>query len=532
MNPMRKKEKYQYGFTLLELLAVIVILGIVLTIVVPSISRAILVARIKFYENQENILLATGRYYFTSGGRNVLPKDLGEKKTVTVSTLIQEGYINSIIDDRNRPCNYEQSYVEVTQIGKGDYQYYVRLVCNEYDTALSYTDWSDWQTEYPKGANIEIQEGDFYNYQELITYYGDWSDWVDVVAYRDLIQRLATVIGQERETRTLYRYRDQQWKWYKIDTEISACLTSSPGTEWGLYSTDCTPDIEESSCSASSPGTGWTQGLRCADPPGPTTNPSSCRSSTPSPHPGGTWHWYDECSPSYSCPSGWTRSGSTCSRSYTVTSVVGCDCVCSSSLTWDCWDNGECDGNCNDDCPPPYDYCCARKTGGSCGGSCLYEGATKSGSNSWSATCSATIDADVTYRDRYLWMATPTYVWNKSISRSKYSRNINTYHADFSSTAPTGYPNKDENQTQYTVWSSWDITVPTSYPYRTVEDRMQERVRDILQDWSGNKLPDYISVSELENLLGKNINEIKADPNFKLLGPIKKYRYRERKLIN
>ena len=161
-----------------------------------------------------------------------------------------------------------------------------------------------------------------------------------------------------------------------------------------------------------------------------------------------------------------------------------------------------------------------------------YEGATKSASNSWAATCSATIDADVTYRDRYLWMATPTYVWNKSINRSKYSRNINTYHADFSSTAPTGYPNKDENQTQYTVWSSWDITVPTSYPYRTVEDRMQERVRDILQDWSGNKLPDYISVSELENLLGKNINEIKADPNFKLLGPIKKYRYRERKLIN
>ncbi|MGI6324961.1 MAG: prepilin-type N-terminal cleavage/methylation domain-containing protein [Bacilli bacterium] len=151
MSNKNKKRHLKNAFTLIEIVAVIVIIGMFLTIMMPVVSRTILSSRLKFYDNQENTVLLSARNYF-SEDRNKLPKDLGEKKTVTVSTLIQEGYINSIIDDRNRPCNYEQSYVEVTQIGKGDYQYYVRLVCNEYDTALSYTDWSDWQTEYPKGA--------------------------------------------------------------------------------------------------------------------------------------------------------------------------------------------------------------------------------------------------------------------------------------------------------------------------------------------------------------------------------------------
>ena len=77
----------------------------------------------------------------------------------------------------------------------------------------------------------------------------------------------------------------------------------------------------------------------------------------------------------------------------------------------------------------------------------------------------------------------------------------------------------------YSNWTNWDVNAPASVQDRQIENKEQTRTRQILQDWSGNKFPDYVTEEELTTQLGKNLEEIKADPTKQVLTVVK-YRYR------
>jgi len=310
-----KKRKITNAFTLIEIVSVIVIIGMFLLLTFPTISRAVLMSQLKYYESQEMSLLTSGRNYFSSD-RTRLPKNVGEKSIISLSTLVEEGYIDPIVDTENRECNLNESYVQATNIDKGEYQYYVRLLCADYDTVTAFGEWSNWSTEVPIGDNIEVESATFYNYQNLTSYNGSWSDWTDVVAEsRSEIEPVSRIIGTEREDRTVYSFVDQQWRWFVTGTE-NQCASSTPtGTGW-TQGAGCSTAIENQCATSTPTGTGWSApGAACN-----WTNENQCATSTPTgtgwSAPGAACAWTpsteNQCATSTPSGSGWGAAGAAC----------------------------------------------------------------------------------------------------------------------------------------------------------------------------------------------------------------------------
>ncbi|MDD4036363.1 MAG: type II secretion system protein, partial [Bacilli bacterium] len=149
------KKKNKKAFVLIEIVAVIVITGIFLIVALPLIINAITIAKLKYFQNQENMLLISGRDYFTDS-RERLPKNKGDIEVVSLRTLVDNSYIKPIKDVGKNICDPDQSYVEVVNFSEGNYIYNIRLVCDDYDTNTTWSEWSDWVLNPPTGQQIEI----------------------------------------------------------------------------------------------------------------------------------------------------------------------------------------------------------------------------------------------------------------------------------------------------------------------------------------------------------------------------------------
>ena len=97
--------KKQTGFTLVELLAVIVILAIVLIIAVPGVLGIIKQSRQKAYDMQLEMIKEAGRLYMTEFDKNVTWTDMNSSKITYASEidLKKNGYLDKkIVDPRNK----------------------------------------------------------------------------------------------------------------------------------------------------------------------------------------------------------------------------------------------------------------------------------------------------------------------------------------------------------------------------------------------------------------------------------------------
>lgn len=81
---IKKMIKEEKGFTLVELLAVIVILGIIVAIAIPAIGNVIDNAGKKADDAEETLIIDAARLYEIEDGHS-LP--------VTIQTLIDTGYL-------------------------------------------------------------------------------------------------------------------------------------------------------------------------------------------------------------------------------------------------------------------------------------------------------------------------------------------------------------------------------------------------------------------------------------------------------
>lgn len=102
------------GFTMLELLATIIILGILTSLAYMGVSRYLNQARNAAYEDFElNITSGVTNYLIDHSGS--IPSE-GESLIVDVSKLVCEGYINSLEDpnESTKTCNLG-SYAIVTR---------------------------------------------------------------------------------------------------------------------------------------------------------------------------------------------------------------------------------------------------------------------------------------------------------------------------------------------------------------------------------------------------------------------------------
>lgn len=120
--------KNKRGFSLVELLAVITIMGILAVISIVGVNYLLQKFRINYYKAQEDNMVIAGTDYFDTVD-NVKPKSSGQLNQVQLSTLIDNKYIDKIIDYHKDNCDYDKSYVQIFKYD-GKYYYTPYLQCS------------------------------------------------------------------------------------------------------------------------------------------------------------------------------------------------------------------------------------------------------------------------------------------------------------------------------------------------------------------------------------------------------------------
>lgn len=130
-------KKLRRGFTLVELLAVIAILGVLSSGVILSYSKYLKNAKERFYASQEDTVTLSGKEYFTDF-RSALPEDIGDKTTVDLDTLYSKKYLSRLKDYNGKECqtstDSNANKVYAYKVANNTYVYYSLIDCNGYKT--------------------------------------------------------------------------------------------------------------------------------------------------------------------------------------------------------------------------------------------------------------------------------------------------------------------------------------------------------------------------------------------------------------
>lgn len=117
------------GFTLVELLGVIVLLGVIATIVVTIVDKTLKDSRNNAYDIQINNIIEDTKNYFVDNS-NYLPS-LGNSYTVTLKILRENGYVTEdIISPISKNKFSENTTIVVTNTNEG-YKYSVNVIETE-----------------------------------------------------------------------------------------------------------------------------------------------------------------------------------------------------------------------------------------------------------------------------------------------------------------------------------------------------------------------------------------------------------------
>ena len=126
--------KNRKGFTLIEIIGTVIILGILAIITIPMFTKNMAGFREDYYLNIENTLKNSGKEFFNDNRKYRPNKYLGSSK-VTLATLEGKKYLDDeVLDYEGNLCD-KDSYVIVIRRGKDEYDYHVCLSCpnDDYD---------------------------------------------------------------------------------------------------------------------------------------------------------------------------------------------------------------------------------------------------------------------------------------------------------------------------------------------------------------------------------------------------------------
>lgn len=125
--------KNKKGFTLIEILAAITILGVLMGIAITAVTGVIQNGKESHYETAEENLNLAGQTY-AQQNRAALPKAIGQKTKIPLSALIQKNYIGEIKDYSDNNCDPEKSYVQIYKYSQDKYSYTTYLECPDYNS--------------------------------------------------------------------------------------------------------------------------------------------------------------------------------------------------------------------------------------------------------------------------------------------------------------------------------------------------------------------------------------------------------------
>ena len=159
---------------------------------------------------------------FYDNNPELLPENTKDRTKVYLSELIQNKYLNSIVDQNGDDCAEDVSYVEVLNFGNGEYGYYPYLFCDNYATSETFNEWSelDFEEQYIAPERAELDQ-----YEKLILYNildannagipdddgRYWEEWT-LLTEEDL-ETFEEDEDYEYEYKTEYRYQDEAWIW-------------------------------------------------------------------------------------------------------------------------------------------------------------------------------------------------------------------------------------------------------------------------------------------------------------------------------
>jgi len=143
--------KDKKGFTLIEIIAVVIILGLIILIAVPFFTGSLSVFRDDYYEDLKNNVNNSGKEFFADN-KLYLPHSTLDASVVKVADLVNSKYINDVKDYNGKQCDLSSSYVIAIRKGKDDYDYTTCLTCSEddYDSTSDPNCSSAWKDGFKK----------------------------------------------------------------------------------------------------------------------------------------------------------------------------------------------------------------------------------------------------------------------------------------------------------------------------------------------------------------------------------------------
>ena len=118
------------GFSMTELLAVVVILGILSTIAIVVYTQYINKAKVEKDKYNEELIIAAAKAYLNANIEEK-PKTIGESKKITLETLKNNNYLKEDVKNSKNESCMDNSYVYVYKNSYTNYTYRGVLYCGD-----------------------------------------------------------------------------------------------------------------------------------------------------------------------------------------------------------------------------------------------------------------------------------------------------------------------------------------------------------------------------------------------------------------
>lgn len=124
------KRNKKHGFTLVELICIIVILSLLITMSVFAVTRMIEKSKVDSKLAQEKLINKACETYIDNN-KDKAPKTIGESVNIDLKTLKDNKYLTENIYNGNKESCMENSYVRVYKLNAREYSYLPYLYCGK-----------------------------------------------------------------------------------------------------------------------------------------------------------------------------------------------------------------------------------------------------------------------------------------------------------------------------------------------------------------------------------------------------------------